>query len=132
MKCHCALMFLVTILQSEIQAGIFASGICATVRRSLRGIICLLLVPQLDQDCIQEGDLKCRHYPEEHGYDVSKIGLIRRQCMEWNMSKSSVEVVHASAISGPTEGEGHASEVPMASGAIKGAGWFKRLTGVAP
>ena len=39
------------------------------------GILCLLFVPQLGQDCIQEEDVKFRAYLEEQGYDTSKMGL---------------------------------------------------------
>ena len=42
---------------------------------ALSGIITLLFIPRLDQDCIQDEDIKFRHYLEEHGFDVGKMGL---------------------------------------------------------
>jgi len=42
---------------------------------ALSGIICLLFVPRMDQDCIQEEDSKFRVYLEANGYDTSKMGL---------------------------------------------------------
>lgn len=100
----------------------------------MSGIICLLFVPRLDQDCIQEEDIKFRHYLEEHGYDVSKMGLPITKTAD---GVEHVEVIGksgASAMSGGTEtgAEGHASEIPVAKVAKKGTGWFKRFTGVAP
>jgi len=92
----------------------------------LSGIIALLFIPRLDQECIQEEDIKFRHYLEEHGFDVSTMGL--------PITKSVGGVEHVEVSGGamsegtPIAAEGHASEVPVA----KAAGWFKRLTGVAP
>jgi len=98
----------------------------------LSGIICLLFVPRLDQDCIQEEDIKFRHYLEEHGYDVSKMGLPVTKTVDGVEHVEIIGSSDASAISRATEGEGHTSEVPVVKAASKGAGWFKRLTGVAP
>ena len=100
----------------------------------MSGIIALLFIPRLDQDCIQDEDIKFRHYLEEHGFDVSKMGLPITKTVD---GVEHVEVVggsNASAMSGGTATgvEAHASEVPVAKVANKGKGWFKRFTGVAP
>ena len=100
----------------------------------MSGIIALLFIPRLDQDCIQEEDIKFRHYLEEHGYDVSKMGLPITKTVD---GVEHVEVVGGSGASAMSEGtaigaEGHTTEVPVAKVAKKGKGWFKRFTGVAP
>jgi hypothetical protein len=100
----------------------------------LSGIIALLFIPRLDQECIQEEDIKFRHYLEEHGFDVSKMGLPITKTVD---GVEHVVVVGGSSTSAMSEGtatgvEGHASEVPVANAANKGKGWFKRFIGVAP
>jgi hypothetical protein len=80
------------------------------------GIICLLFVPKLDQDCIQEEDLKFRAYLEEHGYDTSKMGL------PLDKDPEGVATVKASDLS-------VGAEVPVVK---KGKSWFKKVTAVAP
>ena len=100
---------------------------------ALSGIICLLFIPRLDQDCIEQEDLKFRHYLEEQGFDVSKMGLPITQIMH---GMENVEAVVGSGVSGISDGsaaarEGGASELSFVNSARKWKGWFKRFLGVA-
>ena len=102
----------------------------------MSGIISLLFIPRLDQDCIQDEDIKFREYLEEQGYDVSKMGLPIK-VVDGTENIESVErresdgtVVDEDKIEG---GEGsHAREVPAVKAVKKTTRFFRKATAVAP
>jgi hypothetical protein len=96
---------------------------------ALSGIICLLFIPRLDQDCIQDEDIKFRHYLEEKGFDTSKMGLPITKNVD---GVEQVETVRRESEGTVVEGEGHARDVPVVKAAKKTRGIFGRLTAVAP
>jgi hypothetical protein len=69
----------------------------------LSGIITLLFIPQLDQDCIQDEDIKFRDYLEQHGFDTGKMGL------PITNNEDDVEQIAGSKM----EGEDHAANFPV-------------------
>ena len=103
----------------------------------MSGIISLLFIPRLDQDCIQDEDVKFREYLEEQGYDVSKMGLPIK-VVDGTEHIESVEerresdgtVVEEDKIEG---GEGsHTREVPAVKAVRKTTRFFRKATAVAP
>ena len=100
----------------------------------LSGIITILFIPRLDQDCIQDEDVKFRHYLEEHGFDTASMGLpITKNVdgveqIERVRRESDGTVIDGSKI----EGEDHARDAPVVKVAKKGKGWLSKITGVAP
>jgi len=49
----------------------------------LSGIITLLFIPQFDQDCIQDEDIKFRDYLKQHEFETKKIGLPTNDVYGW-------------------------------------------------
>jgi hypothetical protein len=80
----------------------------------LSGIITLLSIPRLDQDCIQEEDIKFRDYLEKHGFDTGKMGLPNTKNEDGVEQFETVEKESAGTVT------------------TKGKRWLSKLTGVAP
>ena len=77
------------------------------------GIITLLFIPRLDQDCIQEEDIKFRNYLKNNGFDTGKMGLPN--------TKNADGVEHI----GTAEKESEGTVI------TKGKWWLSKMTGVA-
>ena len=95
---------------------------------ALSGIICLLFIPRLDQDCIQDEDIKFRTYLQEQGFDTSGMGIpVEKELVTGGQTERRES--DGTAVAG--EGE-HAREVPVVKAAKKTKGLLERITGVAP
>jgi hypothetical protein len=104
----------------------------------LSGIITLLTIPRLDQNCIQDEEIKFKLYLEEHGFDVSKMGLPITK-VEGGMKQ--VEIVSTNegerrksegTMGGEQTGEeGHERYAAVVKAAKRGSVVFKKITAVA-
>lgn len=99
------------------------------------GIIALLFIPRLDQDCIQNEDIRFKHYLEEQGFDVNKMGLPMTKVengVEQVVVAGQEDEPRVSEGTMVTEGGGPKGQAPVVKAAKKSGNVFKKITGVAP
>ena len=100
----------------------------------MSGIITLFFIPRLDQDCIEEEDVKFRNYLEEHGFDTSKMGLPTTTSANDGPEMETVGQKSEGTLAGTskTEMEDEARESSVAKVVKRGKEFISRFTGVAP
>ena len=100
----------------------------------LSGIITLLFIPQLDEDCIQDEDIKFRDYLEQQGFETEKMGLpITNNVDDVEQIETGRRESCGTGVDGSKkEGEDHAGNFPVVKVKRKERGWFSKLMGVAP